>query len=144
MSGIGGSTFVLTNNDLSVAQPVPAGAELVAIYANLGTAGSTASTFQVNKNGAAVTGAVASVAASATKGNKGVSNPYIGVNAGNQAGWTDQSTSGGNPVQFTASQGGVNNVAALATFAAGDVVSLTSTLGTSAAGAGVVLVFNTL
>jgi hypothetical protein len=139
MSGIGGSTFVLTNNDLSVAQPVPAGAELVAIYANLGTAGSTASTFQVNKNGAAVTGAVASVAASATKGNKVVSNPYIGVNAGNQSGWTDQSGT-----QFTASQGGVNNVSALATFAAGDVVSLTSTLGTSAAGAGVVLVFNTL
>lgn len=139
MSGIGGNTFVLTNSDLSVAQPVPAGAELVAIYANLGTSGSTASTFQVNKNGAAVTGAVATVAASATKGNKGVSNPYIGVNAGNQAGWTDQSGT-----QFTASQGGTNNVAALATFAAGDVVSLTSTLGTSAAGAGVVLVFNTL
>jgi hypothetical protein len=139
MSGIGGSTFILTSNDLSVAQPVPFGAELVAIYANLGTAGSTQSTFQVNKNGSAVSGAVATVAASATKGNKGITNPYVGVNAGNQAGWTDQSGTA-----FTASQGGVNNVSALATFAAGDTVSLTNTLGTSAANAGVVLVFKTL
>jgi hypothetical protein len=139
MSGIGGYTYILTNNDLSVAQPVPAGAELVSIYANLGTAGSTQSTFQVNKNGSAVSGAVATVAASATKGNKVISNPYVGVNAGNQAGWTDQSGT-----QFTASQGGVNNVAALATFAAGDTVSLTNTLGTSAANPGVVLVFKTL
>jgi hypothetical protein len=141
MSGIGGSTFILTNNDLSVAQPVPFGAELVAIYANLGTLGSTQSTFQVNKNGSAVSGAVAAVAASATKGNKVISNPYIGVNAGNQAGWTDQQAA---TVPFTASQGGVNNVSALATFAAGDTVSLTNTLGTSAANPGVVLVFKTL
>jgi hypothetical protein len=141
MSGIGGSTFILTNNDLSVAQPVPFGAELVAIYANLGTLGSTQSTFQVNKNGSAVSGAVATVAASATKGNKVVSNPYIGVNAGNQAGWTDQQAA---TVPYTASQGGVNNVAALATFAAGDTISLTTTLGTSAAGPGVVLVLKSL
>jgi hypothetical protein len=38
----------------------------------------------------------------------------------------------------------VNNVAALATFAAGDTISLTTTLGTSAAGPGVVLVLKSL
>jgi hypothetical protein len=38
----------------------------------------------------------------------------------------------------------VNNVAPLATFAAGDTVSLTTALGTSAANPGVTLVFNTL
>jgi hypothetical protein len=144
MSGIGGSTFVLTNSDLSVAQPLPAAAELVSVFANLGTAGSTQSTFQVNRNAVAVTGAVATIAAGQTKGNKTISNPYVGVNAGNQAGWTDQSVSGGNAVPYTASQGGVNNVAALATYAAGDTVSLTTTLGTTAANPGVTLVFKTL
>src|SRR5689334_19388673 len=109
MSSIGGSTFILTNTDLSVAQPVPFGAELVAIYANLGTAGSTQSTFQVNKNGSAVSGAVAAIAASQTKGNKVITNPYVGVNVTVPA---------------------VNNISALATYAAGDTISLTNTLGT--------------
>ncbi|MER5754406.1 hypothetical protein [Streptomyces sp. NPDC002088] len=120
MSGVGGNTFVLTSSDLSVAQPLPVAAELVAIYGNLGTAGSTQTTFQVNKNGSAVSGALATVAASATKGNKVLTNPYVGVNVITPA---------------------VNDVAALATFVPGDTVSLTTTLGTSAANPGVALHF---
>jgi hypothetical protein len=141
MSGIGGYTFIMTNNDLTVAQPIPAAAELVAIFGNLGTAGSTNTTFQVNKNGSAVTGASVVLANTVTKGNKTIANPYVGVNAGNQSGWTDQQAA---TVPYTASQGGVNNVSALATYAAGDTVSLTNTLGTSAANPGVVLVFKSL
>lgn len=139
MSSTGGNVFVLTGADLATGLPVPANADLVAIYANLGTAGSTASTFQVNKNGAAVTGALATVAASATKANTVITNPYIGVNAAAGA-WTDQNQA---TTPYPAAAGGVNNVAPLASFNAGDVVGLTSTLGTSAANAGVTLVFAT-
>jgi hypothetical protein len=138
MSSIGGSTFVLTNSDLSVAQPIPVAAELVSVFVNLGTAGSTQTTVQVNKNGAAVTGALATLTAGQTKGNKVITNPYIGVNAGASS-WTDQS---GTP--YPGNNGGVNNVNALATYAAGDTVSLSTTLGTTAANPGVTLVFKTL
>jgi hypothetical protein len=142
MSGLGGGTFVLTNADLANALPIPAAAELVAVYVNLGTAGSTASTVQVNKNGSAVSGALVTLAAAATKGNKTVTNPYVGVNAAAGA-WTDQPV-GGVVAPYPNSTGGVNNVAALGTYAAGDTVSLSTALGTSAANPGIVLVFNTL
>lgn len=138
MSSTGGNAFVLTGADLAVGLPIPDNADLVAIYANLGTAGSTTSTFQVNKNGAAVTGASVALAAAATKGDVVIVNPYVGVNAAAGA-WTDQNQA---TTPYPASAGGVNNVAPLASFNAGDVVSLTSTLGTSAANAGVTLLFN--
>jgi hypothetical protein len=140
MSGLGGNTFILTGADLAVALPVPVAAELAAVYVNLGTAGSTNSVFTVNKNGAATSGVVTIAGGAAKTGNKVITNPYTGVNAAAGV-WTDQQA--GNP-PYPNSTGGVNNVAPLATFAAGDTVSLTTALGTSAANPGVTLVFNTL
>lgn len=142
MSDVGGQKLWFTNQDLTVAQPIPFAAELVAIYANLGTAGSTTTTFQVNKNGSAVTGAVVTLANTVTKANKAITNPNVGVNAGNTpSGWTDQNA--GTLGAFNSS-GGPAATPPLASFAAGDTVSLTTTLGTSAANPGVVLVLQAL
>jgi hypothetical protein len=136
MSSLGGNVFVLTSADVATALPVPANADLVAVYVNLGTAGSTASTVQVNKNGASAgASALATVAASATKASLGIVNPYVGVNAAAGA-WTDQSGT-----QYPGSAGGVNNVSPLASYSAGDTISLTTALGTSAANPNVSLVF---
>jgi hypothetical protein len=139
MSGVNSSIFVLTSADLASGAlvPLPVGAELTKVFVNLGTAGSTASTVTVNKNGAAVSTAVATVASTATKGNAVVVNPYIGVNAAAGA-WTDQNQA---TVPYPASAGGVNNVLPLASFAAGDNVSVTVALGTSAATPTYTLVF---
>jgi hypothetical protein len=136
------NTFILTHSDLTVATPLPVPAELVAIYGNLGTAGSTATTFQVNKNGGAVSGAIVTLASAATKGNKVITNPNIGVNVGNSpSGWTDQNASS---LGAFNSSGQPLATPPLASFVAGDTVSLTNTLGTSAANPGVVLVFRSL
>ncbi|MDX3260807.1 hypothetical protein PV336_16440 [Streptomyces sp. MI02-2A] len=145
MSDVGGTKFILTSSDLAAGAliPVPVGADLVKIYANLTTAGSTNTTVQVNKNGTAVTGAVATVASgTATKGNLGITNPYVGVNAGNNPpSWTDQNAVGASGLGPFNSSAGTNNVPALASFNAGDNVSVTATLGTSAAGLTYTLVF---
>jgi hypothetical protein len=139
MSEIGGNLFVVTATD--AAQPVlplPFAADLTKVYVNLATAGSTNTVVNVKKNGTNVTGAAVTLANTVTKANVGIVNPYIGVNAANQSGWTDQQAA---TVPYTASAGGVNNVPPLASFAAGDTVQVSTALGTSAVGAGVVLVF---
>jgi hypothetical protein len=140
MSEIGGNLFVVTATD--AAQPIlplPFAADLVKVYVNLATPSASAvSTVTVKKNGTAVTPAGATVAINATKANVGIVNPYIGVNAANQSGWTDQQAA---TVPYTASAGGVNNVAPLASFAAGDTLQVVTALGATAAGAGITLVF---
>jgi hypothetical protein len=121
MSEIGGNLFVVTATD--AAQPVlplPFAADLTKVYVNLATAGSTNTVVNVKKNGTNVTGAAVTLANTVTKANVGIVNPYIGQNIVTPA---------------------VNNVAPLASFAAGDTVQVSTALGTSAVGAGVVLVF---
>jgi hypothetical protein len=121
MSEIGGNLFVVTATD--AAQPVlplPFAADLTKVYVNLATAGSTNTVVNVKKNGTNVTGAAVTLANTVTKANVGIVNPYIGVNVVTPA---------------------VNNVTPLASFAAGDTVQVSTALGTSAVGAGVVLVF---
>jgi hypothetical protein len=121
MSEIGGNLFVVTATD--AAQPVlplPFAADLTKVYVNLTAAGSTATTVSIKKNGNATPVSTATVAASATKGSVGIVNPYIGVNVVTPA---------------------VNNVPPLASFAAGDTVQAVTALGTTAAGAGITLVF---
>jgi hypothetical protein len=121
MSEIGGNLFVVTATD--AAQPVlplPFAADLTKVYVNLATAGTAASTVTVKKNTVAQTPAGVTVAIGATKANVGIVNPYIGVNVVSPA---------------------VNNVAPLASFAAGDTVQVVTALGTTAAGAGITLVF---
>jgi hypothetical protein len=121
MSEIGGNLFVVTATD--AAQPVlplPFAADLTKVYVNLATAGSTNTVVNVKKNGANVTGAAVTLASTVTKANVGIVNPYVGVNVVAPA---------------------VNNVAPLASFAAGDTVQVSTALGTSAVGAGVTLVF---
>jgi hypothetical protein len=142
MSDVGGTQFYFTHADLTVGLPLPRAAELVAIYGNLGTAGSTNTTFQANKNGSSVSGASVVLSSGVTKANKIITNPNIGVNAGNSpSGWTDQNV--GTLGAFNSS-GGPLATPPLATFAAGDTVSLTTTLGTSAANPGVVFAFQAL
>lgn len=139
MSGFGGGTFVLTSADVATALPLPANADLVAVYVNLGTAGSTASTVTVNKNGASA-GAVVTVAASATKGDLVIVNPNVGVNEGDlPVGWTDQNEATDGPFNST---GGVTDPPPLASYNAGDTLSLTTALGTSAANPNVALLFS--
>lgn len=121
MSEIGGNLFVVTATD--AAQPVlplPFAADLSKVYVNLATAGSTNTVVNVKKNGANVAGAAVTLASAATKGNVGIVNPYIGQNIVTPA---------------------VNTVGPLASFAAGDTVQVATALGTSAAGAGITLVF---
>jgi hypothetical protein len=143
MSDVGGTQFYFTHADLAVGLPLPRACELVAIYGNLGTAGSTNTTFQVQKNLTNVTGALVTIAGGTAKtGNKVITNPNIGVNAGNSpSGWTDQNAG---TTGFFNSSGGPTATPPLATFAAGDTVSLVTTLGTSAANPGVVLAFQAL
>jgi hypothetical protein len=142
MSDVGGTQFYFTHADLAVGLPLPRAAELVAIYGNLGTTGSTNTTFQANKNGSAVTGAVVTLASGVAKANKIITNPNIGVNAGNSpSGWTDQNAASTGAFN---SSGGPLATPPLASFAAGDTVSLTTTLGTSAANPGVVFAFQAI
>jgi hypothetical protein len=121
MSEIGGNLFVVTSTD--AAQPIlplPFAADLTKVYVNLATSGSTATTVTIKKNTVAQTPAGVTVAIGATKANVGIVNPYIGQNIVTPA---------------------VNTVAPLASFAAGDTVQAVTALGTSATGAGVVMVF---
>ncbi|MFF1701211.1 hypothetical protein [Streptomyces sp. NPDC058252] len=140
MSDIGGDTFVVVNPG-SVPVPLPYAAELVGVFVNLGTAGSTNTTVQVNKNGASLgaNGLVTIAGGAATKGNKVITNPNVGVNTGNlPSGWTDQNASS---LGAFNSSSGPTATPPLGTFAAGDTFSVTTTLGTSAANPGVTLVF---
>jgi hypothetical protein len=145
MSDVGGTQFYFTHADLAVGLPLPRAAELVAIYGNLGTTGSTNTTFQANKNGSAVTGASVVLGSGVAKANKIITNPNIGVNAGNSPSpWTDQAYAANPSIGAFNSSGGPLATPPLATFAAGDTVSLTTTLGTSAANPGVVFAFQAI
>jgi hypothetical protein len=121
MSEIGGNLFVVTATDAAQPNlPLPFAADLTKVYVNLATSGSTATTVNIKKNGNATPVSTTTVAIGATKANVGIVNPYIGVNVVTPA---------------------VNNVAPLASFAAGDTVQVATALGTSAVGAGITLVF---